>query len=145
MSQSGQNFKNHAKMVPAYHYLMTPMLVLPCLYFGYGVVIDFSFAGLAAFIFSVGVVFAGFFARWFALGVQDRVIRLEEQLRMERLLPEELKKRISEVTTEQIIALRFASDEELPGLVSKALSEGISDRKTLKQAINNWRADHQRI
>ena len=97
------------------------------------------------FIFSVGVVFAAFFARWFALGVQDRVIRLEEQLRMEKLLPEELKQRIPEVTTEQMIALRFASDEELPGLVSKALTEGISNRKTLKQAIKNWRADHQRI
>jgi len=145
MSQLDQNFKNHAKMVPAYHYLMTPMLVLPSLYLGYGVVDDFSRAGLAVFILSVGVVFAAFFARWFALGVQDRVIRLEEQLRMERLLPAELKQRIPEVTTEQMIALRFAPDEELPGLVFKALSERISDRKTLKQAINNWRADHQRI
>ena len=145
MSQSDQNFKNHAKMVPAYHFWMTPMLVLPSLYLGYGVVVDFSVAGLVAFIFSIGVVFAAFFARWFALGVQDRVIRLEEQLRMERLLPEELKQRIPEVTTEQMIALRFASDEELPGLVFKALSEGISDRKTLKQAIKNWRVDHQRI
>lgn len=145
MSQSDQNFKNHAKMVPAYHYWMTPMLVLPSLYLGYRVVVDFSFADLVTFIFSVGVVFAAFFARWFALGVQDRVIRLEEQLRMEKLLPEELKQRISEVTTEQMIALRFASDEELPGLVFKALTEGISNRKTLKQAIKNWRADHQRI
>jgi len=145
MSQSDQNFKNHAKMVPAYHYWMTPMLVLPSLYLGYRVVVDFSFADLVTFIFSVGVVFAAFFARWFALGVQDRVIRLEEQLRMEKLLPEELKQRIPEVTTEQMIALRFASDEELPGLVFKALTEGISNRKTLKQAIKNWRADHQRI
>ncbi len=145
MSQSDQNFKNHAKMVPAYHYWMTSMLVLPSLYLGYGVVTDFSFADLVTFIFSVGVVFAAFFARWFALGVQDRVIRLEEQLRMEKLLPEELKQRIPEVTTEQMIALRFASDEELTGLVFTALSEGISDRKTLKQAIKNWRADNQRI
>ena len=51
MSQSDQNFKNHAKMVPAYHYWMIPMLVLPSLYLGYGVVVDFSVAGLAAFIF----------------------------------------------------------------------------------------------
>ena len=145
MSQSDQNLKNHAKMVPAYHYLMTPMLVLPSLYLGYRVLVDFSFTDLVIFIFSVGVVFAAFFARWFALGVQDRVIRLEEQLRMEKLLPEELKQRIPEVTTEQMIALRFASDEELPGLVFKALTEGISNRKTLKQAIKNWRADHQRI
>ena len=145
MSQSDQNFKNHAKVVPAYHYWMTPMLVLPSLYLGYRVVVDFSFAGLVPFIFSVGVVFAAFFARVFALGVQDRVIRLEEQLRMEKLLPEELKQRIPEVTTEQMIALRFASDEELTGLVFTALSEGISDRKTLKQAIKNWRADNQRI
>ena len=145
MSQSDQNFKNHAKVVPAYHYWMTPMLVLPSLYLGYRVVVDFSFADLVTFIFSVGVVFAAFFARWFALGVQDRVIRLEEQLRMEKLLPEELKQRIPEVTTEQMIALRFASDEELTGLVFTALSEGISDRKTLKQAIKNWRADNQRI
>ena len=145
MSQSDQNFKNHAKVVPAYHYWMTPMLVLPSLYLGYRVVVDFSFADLVTFIFSVGVVFAAFFARWFALGVQDRVIRLEEQLRMEKRLPEELKQRIPEVTTEQMIALRFASDEELTGLVFTALSEGISDRKTLKQAIKNWRADNQRI
>ena len=150
--KSDQNFENHAKVVPAYHYLTFPMLALPTLYLGYGVVTDFSFADLVStlpllvsFIFSVGVVFLFFFARVFALGVQDRVIRLEERMRMEKLLPEDLKHRIPEVTTEQMIALRFASDEELTGLVFTALSEGISDRKTLKQAIKNWRADNQRI
>ena len=145
MSQSDQNFENHAKMVPAYHYWMAPMLLLPTVYLGYGVVVDFSLAGLLSFVFAIGVFLVAFFARWFALGVQDRVIRLEEQLRMERLLPEDLRQRIPEVTTTQMIALRFASDEELPGLVSKALSEGISDRKKLKQEIKQWRADHQRI
>ncbi len=73
------------------------------------------------------------------------MIRLEERLRMEEVLPEDLKGRIGEFTTEQLIALRFASDEELPELARRVLDEGISDRKDIKKAVTSWRADHQRI
>ena len=85
------------------------------------------------------------YARAFAVQGQDRVIRLEERLRMERLLPDELKPRINDFTMDQLIALRFASDAELPGLARKVLDEDIGDRKTIKQMIVTWRADYQRV
>ena len=145
MSEQAQNFENHAKLVPGYHGVATALLMLPTLYFGFVAVTDFSLQALALFLFSVGVVTAALYARLFPLGVQDRVIRLEEQLRMQRLLPEDLKGRIPEFTAGQLVGLRFAPDEELPALARRVLDEGISDRKVIKQAVKNWRADHQRI
>jgi hypothetical protein len=97
------------------------------------------------FLLAVGLILVAWFVRAFPLGVQDRVIRLEERLRLERLLPGDLKARIGDFTTNQLVGLRFASDEELPGLARRVLDEGISDRKTIKQAVKNWRADYQRI
>jgi len=82
--------------------------------------------------------------RLYPLKVQDRVIRLEERLRMERLLPDTLKSRIPELTAGQIVALRFASDAELPALVEKALN-GKMEPKAIKQSIQNWRADYFRV
>jgi len=76
--------------------------------------------------------------------VQDRVIRLEERLRCERLLPADLKPRIAEFTVSQLVALRFASDAELPALARKVLDEKISERKPIKQLVKNWRADYLR-
>jgi hypothetical protein len=70
---------------------------------------------------------------------------LEERLRMETLLPDDLRPRIGEFTTGQLIGLRFASDEELPDLARRVLDEGLTDRKAIKQAVKSWRADHQRI
>jgi transcription initiation factor TFIIIB Brf1 subunit/transcription initiation factor TFIIB len=78
------------------------------------------------------------------LKVQDRVIRIEERQRCERLLPAELKSRIEEITPGQFVALRFASDTELPGLVNKVLTDKISDTKTIKQMVKNWRGDYLR-
>ena len=72
-------------------------------------------------------------------------IPLEEQKRMDRLFTDDLKARIGEVTTEQMIGLRYASDEELADLVRRVLDENISDRKTIKQDVKNWRADNERI
>jgi hypothetical protein len=145
MSETPQSFENHGKMVPAYHGWMTAFLVLPTLYFLFLVVTDFSAERTAIAFFAAGVIIAGLFARLFALGVQDRVIRLEERLRMQMLLPDDLKGRIQEFTTSQLVGLRFAPDEELPALARRVLDEGISDRKVIKQAVQNWRADHQRI
>jgi hypothetical protein len=145
MSDKQQNFENHAMIVPGYHYWATALLVLPTLYFLFQAAFHFSVQNLATFLFAVGVIITGLYARVFPLGVQDRVIRLEERLRMERLLPADLKGRIGEFGTGQLVALRYASDEELPALARRVLDEGITDKKVIKQAVKGWRADHQRI
>ncbi|MDX1647640.1 MAG: DUF6526 family protein [Longimicrobiales bacterium] len=145
MSEPEQSFENHAKMVPLYHYWATGLLVVPTLYFAYQTVTSFSVEHLMTLLFAIGVLLAGFFTRVFPLGVQDRLIRLEERLRMERLLPEELKRRIEEISTEHLVGLRFASDEELADLVRRVLDGELRDRKEVKASIRSWRADYQRI
>ena len=142
---SAQSFDNHAKIVPLYHRWMAGFLVLPTLWFGYRAASDFSMDRLALLLFAAGVALAAVYARTFPLRVQDRVIRLEERLRLERLLPPDLRGRIGEITGGQLVGLRFASDEELPELVHRVLAEGISDRREIKKAITNWRPDHARI
>ncbi len=79
-----------------------------------------------------------------ALKVQDRVIRLEERLRYQRLLPTDLQSRIDDFTVNQLVSLRFASDAELPGLARKVLDDKINDRKTIKQMIKVWKPDYLR-
>jgi hypothetical protein len=93
----------------------------------------------------IALLLLAFLARLFALGVQDRVIRLEERMRYERLLPEDLKPRIGEFTINQLVSLRFASDAELPALARKVLDGKMNERKVIKQMVQNWRADYQRV
>jgi uncharacterized membrane protein YciS (DUF1049 family) len=145
MSQTSQSFERHAKMVPLYHYWGTSFLLIPTLYFAYVAVTDFSLASVLMLVFAIGVNITGLFGRLFALGVQDRVIRLEERLRLERLLPDELRGRIEDVTTDQLIGLRFASDGELVDLTRRVLDGEFADRKSIKRAVKQWRPDHQRI
>lgn len=145
MKESRQSFETHAKIVPGYHRWTVALVALPALYFAYRAAFDFSVDRLALFLFAVGVVLTATYTRVFPIGVQDRVIRLEEQLRMERLLPPELRPRVGELTTKQLVALRFASDEELPELVRRVLAGEITERNDIKRAIRSWRADHQRI
>ena len=140
-----QNYSNHVRWIPLFHFFVLPVLLANFftsvfrwrfLGFSWGWLIDMLTA-LALFILAV-------FARAFALKVQDRVIRIEERQRCERLLPAELKSRIEEITPGQFVALRFASDDELPGLVNKVLTDKISDTKTIKQMVKNWRGDYLR-
>jgi len=145
MSQAPQSFEDHAKMVPLYHYWATGFLVIPTLYFAYVVITDFSVGSLLMLVFAVGVIIAALFARLFALGVQDRVIRLEERLRLQRLLPDDLLARVEEVTTDQLVGLRFASDGELADLTRRVLDGELRDRKSIKRAVKEWRPDYQRI
>lgn len=145
MSERPQSFENHAKIVPGYHRWATAFLALPTLYFAYRALLGFTWDGLFLFLFAVGVLLLGFYVRYFPLRVQDRVIRLEEQLRMERLLPPDLKVRVPELTAGQLVALRFASDGELAELVRRVLDEKITDKKEIKRAVRSWRPDHQRM
>jgi hypothetical protein len=145
MSESTQSLESHAKIVPGYHRWASGLLILPALWFGYRAAVDFSADRAALFLFAVGVVLTGFYTRAFPIGVQDRVIRLEERLRLERLLPADLRARASELETNQLVALRFASDEELADLVRRVLDQGIRDKTEIKRLVRSWRADHQRI
>ncbi len=142
---SEQNFSNHTKFVPAFHFFVLPVLLLNL---GSAVVrwkaSLWSVGGAIWVLTSVALVVGFLTARLFALKVQDRVIRLEERLRYERLLPQDLQARFGEFTPGQLVSLRFASDAELPVLARKVLDEKIQDRKAIKQQIKSWRADNLR-
>ena len=85
------------------------------------------------------------FARVFAIRVQDRLIRLEERLRMRALLPADLQARIPDFTVEQLIALRFASDAELPALAAAVLRDKVQKRDAIKKMVKDWRPDLLRV
>ena len=145
MSDRPQSNDNHAMMVTGYHKVGLPLVMVLLVSSIVGLVRDFSWTAAIALISAVALMIIAFYARVFALGVQDRVIRLEERMRMERVLPDDLKARMMDITTDQLIGLRFAPDDELPGLVGQVLDGSLSTRKEIKAAIKNWRADHQRI
>jgi hypothetical protein len=140
-----QNFAHHTRWVAGYHGFVVPALTLN---FGWsiyrwirlGVTVD----GFVNILTAAALVLLMFYARIFALTVQDRVIRLEERLRLEKLLPDDLKSRIGEFTKSQLVGLRFASDSELPVLARKVLTDKVDNRKAIKQLVQNWRADHLR-
>jgi hypothetical protein len=144
-----QNFANHRKFVPVYHFVAFGILVVNFLWSLFRLIsglpgvpfFDRLLAALAAFALLVLI----WYARVFPLKAQDRVIRLEETLRMERLLPPDLRAGIGELRPGQLIALRFASDEELPELTRAVLEEKIASSDEIKKRIRNWRADHFRM
>lgn len=142
---SEQNFKNHGKLVPVFHFFAIPVLVINLGWSLYRLrELGWSFRGIFGVLLAGALVVLVFEARLFALRVQDRVIRLEERVRYERVLPEELRWRADELTENQFIALRFASDDELPVLVKKVLDEKLNERKAIKRLIKNWRPDYLR-
>ena len=140
-----QTLQNHAKMVAPFHYILLPILLINLLLSIYRSTTAFSLETDWLVWMAVALIMIAVFARTFALKAQDRVIRLEERMRMQTLLPDELKPRIHDFTMDQLAALRFASDNELPNLARKVLEDGIDDRKTIKQLIVTWRADYQRL
>jgi hypothetical protein len=142
--KSPQTFENHARILPAYHYVAFPLFAINFFYALYEVVIAFSWANLVAFGVAVALILLFFVARVMVLSVQDRVIRLEETLRMRAILPADLQGRVGDLTVKQLVALRFASDGELPDLTRKVLDEKLQDQKAIKKLIRSWRADFQR-
>lgn len=141
-----QNFSNHVKWVPTFHFFVLPVLTINL---GWSIFRLIRPAGsrwdaLVYFLTAAALVLLMFHARLFALRVQDRVIRMEERQRLSRLLPEDLKPRIEEFRPGQLVALRFAGDAELPGLARKVLESNVIDGKAIKQMVQSWRADYLR-
>ena len=140
-----QNYANHAKRPPLLFLAGCYLSTAATVGIGYLLVVEYSAGTLALFVVAACTAIGLLYARRFSTAVQDRVIRLEERLRLERILPDDLKGEIGQLTTDQLVGLRFASDAELPGLVRRVLAGELADRKTIKQAVEDWRADHQRV
>jgi hypothetical protein len=136
-----QNFANHTKWVPAFHFFVLPVFLLNVLWCMYRLVRWFSIDSAISLVLALALFLLAFYARTFALAVQDRLIRLEMRLRMQQLLPQELRPRIPDFTVDQMVALRFAGDAELPALCRKVLDGKIADRSTIKKMIQNWQPD----
>ena len=139
-----QTLANHAKFVPLYHFVLTTILVVNLCWRGWLLFTSFSFESVMGVVMAVAFILMLLYLRIFPLQAQDRVIRLEEQMRMGRLLPDDLKPRMTEIRRGQMVALRFASDEELADLVREALDEKLS-AKDIKQRIKTWRPDYHRV
>lgn len=142
-----QSFRNHASFDPWFHGLGGVLLVVALVI----LIVFLVLHGRSEPILSIWLVsayaiftIALFKSRIYSLKVQDRLIRLEERLRLDALLPEPLRKRIPELTEDQLIGLRFASDSEIPSLVELTLEKNLN-RKQIKERIQNWRPDYWRI
>ncbi len=139
-----QSLKSHARFDPPYHFFVLPVLLL-----NFIVCIVHSYHQPGHFnqwliLMSIVLIVLALKVRTYALKVQDRVIRLEERLRLATLLTGPLAARIPELTEDQLIGLRYACDAEVPGLVEKTLQSNLK-RKDIKQAVQNWRPDFWRV
>ncbi len=141
-----QNYKNHTRLVPVYHYLVGGLLLLTIIGAVRNLIQSFDdehrlYNASLILVITIILMLVWFYARAFALKAQDRVILLEEKLRHERLTGKPLN---NQLRPSQIIALRFAGDAEFPALCEKAANENLN-AKQIKQSIQQWKADHHRV
>ena len=144
-NQKPQNLKNHVRLVPLFHMFVLPVFLINLV----GTIIHLVRAGISygsvmGVLMALALFMLAFFARVFALTVQDRVIRLEMRPRLAEILPVDLRPRILEFTPGQLVSLRFAGDAELPALARKVLDEKLENRKAIKQLIKDWQGDYLR-
>jgi hypothetical protein len=139
-----QNFKNHTRLDPPFHIVLTLIVGLNLVYSIVHLVRHFGFRSAWFVVLSAGLVIVWLRLRTYPVKVQDRVIRLEERLRLQSLAPAEWHAQIYRLSEDQLIGLRFAGDDEVVGLAKKALEENLN-RKQIKERIRNWRPDEWRI
>ena len=144
MAEQPQTFQNHRRFDPAFHGFLVPVGVLLLIGTIVNLVQRFGWSSGWHTLAMLWAMVALFKIRLYALKVQDRIIRLEERVRLQNLLPAQLQERIAELNEGQLIALRFASDGEIAGLVEKTLA-GNWGRQEIKRAVQVWRPDYMRV
>jgi len=149
--KTSQTYSNHARFDPPFHFFLIPVfalgLILSLVHFFYHLRESDMRDNIHSFlliVLAVALITLVLKVRLYSLKVQDRIIRLEERLRLTQLLSEPLRPRIPELTEGQLVGLRFASDAEIPKLVERALNEKL-ERKDIKKAVQNWRPDYWRV
>jgi hypothetical protein len=144
MSDSTQSFKSHARFDPPFHFFLALVFVANLVVVGIYAFRHFSFYSGWLVVLSIAFLLLAFKARSYPLKVQDRVIRLEERLRLQALAPEQWHAQIYRLSEDQLIGLRFAADDEVVELAKQALEHKLT-RKQIKERIKNWRSDDWRV
>ena len=144
MAQTTQTHKNHARFYPPFHFFVAPVLLINLFVAGWQLYQQPSAATAWGLVMAFAFFMLAFVARTMALTVQDRLIRLEMRLRLQPLLPPDLLARCGEITRAQFVALRFASDAELPDLVRDVLAGKLETQKAIKERVRNWEPDYFR-
>ena len=145
MADKTQTFSTHRRFIPAFHFFALPVLLINM----FVVASQFwrdprpgtAWATLVAIALAIGIASS----RFMPLRAQDRIIRLEERTRLERLLPADLRGRIGDLTERQLIAIRFAPDSEVPDITRRSLSGVQKTPGDIKRAIKDWRGDYFRV
>lgn len=141
MAERTQTYKNHAAFFPLFHYFVLPVLLLNVLVEARHIYYDVSRHNIWTLILAIGLLALALSARVMALAVQDRVIRMEMRQRLALCLPADLKGRIGDLTRQQLVALRFASDAEMTELVRDVLAGKLASQKEIKLRVKDWQAD----
>ena len=145
MASQLQSFDNHTRHFPLFHYVASPLLAIYLLYTLYALVRTPSLATVANVVLAAGLIALFFAARLMVLTVQNRVIRLEMSIRLERLQgATAAADAIATLSLRKLLALRFASDAELPGLLARVRSKELGTGRDVKQAIREWQPDNLR-
>ena len=142
---AAQSYANHTRWFPVHHFVAVPILVANFAWRARVAIAHPSSETIWNAVLAVGLVALLIAARMQALAVQNRVVRLETRLRLERVLPPDLAARIDELTLRQLIGLRFASDAELPALVRRALAGELATSDAIKREIRSWQPDTLRV
>lgn len=143
-TDSVQNYENHVRHdVFLYVYLLILLVAVVCA--AVGLFMAPALVPIAVILNAVGTVFAAINARGYATKLQDRIIRTEMKLRLKEALGGDPQNRVRDLTLGQLVALRFAGDDELGELANFVLDENITDKAQIKQMVKNWKADHLRV
>ncbi len=145
MAEQTQTFATHRRFIPAFHFFALPVLLINVFVAGYYFVQDPRLINVWGLLVAIALAIGITSSRFMPLRAQDRIIRLEERTRLERLLPADLRGRIGELTASQLVAIRFADDDEVPDLTRRTLNGELKTPGEIKRAIRNWRADTLRV
>lgn len=144
MVQPAQSYANHRRWFPLFHYFALPVLSIHVVVTTTGLLRQPSLETAWSVVVALALLGGILANRVSALIVQSRVVRLETTLRLMRVLPAELRPRVSELRLGHLVALRFAPDEELPALVERCLNGELRSVDEVKRAIRRWQPDHVR-